>query len=61
MKDVSVLGLHSPMQQRWSGERGAGRGACDFKALMIPVLISLEDAQSLNLCVLTSATMPMKL
>lgn len=50
MKDVSVLGLHSSMQQRWSGERGAGRGACDFKALMIPVLISLEDAQSLNLC-----------
>lgn len=30
--------------------RVTGQGACDFKAVMMPVLISLEDEQALNLC-----------
>ncbi|XP_051492886.1 meiosis inhibitor protein 1 [Apus apus] len=37
------------MVEVWCDERGAGQGACDFKAVTIPVLISLEDEQSLNL------------
>lgn len=40
-----MLGLHSSIKQRWSDERVAGLGASDFKAVTIPVLISLEDEQ----------------
>lgn len=48
---VSVLGLRSSIWQRWSDERGAGQGACDFKAVTILVLISLEGEQlNLLLC-----------
>lgn len=59
MKDGSLLGLHSSIWQRWSDERGAGQGACDFKAVTIPVLISPGEENHLtSVCVLTSASVP---